>query len=288
MNDAMIEQLVQFTHPEKVYGYLPGVSDASLAALLGLDEAAYRAIKSRFDARAREAAQGLLDDPAFAARVDRVPFGAGETVLVVGDSFTDDLQSWLEILRHLFQLRRPRDEVRFVNLGVSGYTTAMALRYSVAALARRPDWILCSLGGNDATRIGPAPNKTWVSLEETARNLAALRRIAAVQSAARWAWITPPTVDEARVDAYPPFRQGLASWRNDDMAAIGDVLRAQPEPVVDVQAVFGRPPDPELQGPDGVHPSLAGQRAIAGAVVERLARLEPVAPATGGPLGDRR
>jgi len=40
--------------------------------------------------------------------------------------------------------------------------------------------------------------------------------------------------------------------------------------VVDVQAVFGTPADPELQGPDGVHPSLAGQKAIARAFVERL------------------
>lgn len=41
-------------------------------------------------------------------------------------------------------------------------------------------------------------------------------------------------------------------------------------PVVDIRALFETPADPDLQGPDGVHPSLVGQRAIAGAFVERL------------------
>src|SRR5262245_53586753 len=113
MDDARLEQLVQFTHLEKVYGYLPGVGDASLAALLGSDEATYRDVKRRFEDCARQAARELLDDAALAERVDRVPFLPGETVLAFGDSFTDDLQSWLEILRHLFQERRPRDGVRF-------------------------------------------------------------------------------------------------------------------------------------------------------------------------------
>jgi hypothetical protein len=37
-----------------------------------------------------------------------------------------------------------------------------------------------------------------------------------------------------------------------------------------VGAVFGRPANPELQGPDRFRPSRAGQRAIARALVEHL------------------
>jgi hypothetical protein len=38
--------------------------------------------------------------------------------------------------------------------------------------------------------------------------------------------------------------------------------------VADIQEVFGLPADPELQGPDGIHPPPAGQKAITRAFVE--------------------
>lgn len=271
MQNPMIENLVRFTHLEKLHGYLPGMDEALMARLFGLDLEGYRGVKGRFDAKAREAARELLEDPAFAGRVDRLPFRAGETVLGVGDSFTDDLQSWLEIVRHLLELRRPQDGVRTINAGVSAQTSAMALRRFVpTATVQKPGWIVCFLGGNDATRIGPEPNKPQVSLEETVRNLEAMRRMAATLTDARWVWITPPTFDEERAAAYLPFQMGQSHWRNEDVLAVGDFIREQKEPVVDIQALFGTPADPELQGPDGVHPSLAGQKAIARAFVESL------------------
>jgi lysophospholipase L1-like esterase len=192
-------------------------------------------------------------------------------VIGVGDSFTDDLQAWLEILRHLLQKRRPQDEISIVNAGLSAHTTAMVLRRFVPnVVAQEPDWIICLLGGNDATRIGPEPNKPQVSVEETAKNLEAMRRIAQAQTEANWVWIAPPTYDEERAAAYPPFKMGQSVFRNEDVVAIGDYIRKQKEPVVDIQAVFGLPASAELQRPDGVHPSLAGQKAIARAFVEGL------------------
>ena len=271
MDDALLESLVQSVHPEKLYFYLPGIADeAGVAALYGLDGERYRAIKDRFDDAARGVAEELLTDPAFAARVDRLPFAAGQTLVGVGDSFTDDLQSWLTILRHLLDLRRPEERIRVVNAAVSARTSAEVLHYLLVALGQQPDWIFCLVGGNDAKRIGPEPTTTLLSPAETARNLLELRRIAAARTRARWLWITPGTVDEARVAAYPPFRQGLSTWRNDDLLAIGEIVRRMEDPVVDLQALFGLPPAADLLREDGLHPSLAGQRAIARAVVERL------------------
>src|SRR5215218_9235920 len=63
MQNPMIQNLVQFTHLEKTYGYLPGMSEATVAALFGLDEATYREIQDRFD----ENAPG-------GARIPRRPF----------------------------------------------------------------------------------------------------------------------------------------------------------------------------------------------------------------------
>lgn len=269
-NQMMIENLLQFTHLEKLYSYLPGMDGATVATLFGLDEAAYREIKDRFDTNTREAAQELLADASFAGRVDRLPFEAGQTVLGVGDSFTDDLQSWLEILRHLLQERRPQDEI-IINAGLSAHTTAMVLRRFIPnVVGQEPDWIICLLGGDYATRIGPEPNKPQVSVDETARSLEAMRHLAQTQTEANWVWITPPTYDAERASSFPPFKMGQSVFRNDDVVAIGDFVREQKEPVVDIQEVFGMPADPELQGPDGVHPSLAGQKAIARAFVESL------------------
>jgi hypothetical protein len=76
--------------------------------------------------------------------------------------------------------------------------------------------------------------------------------------------------DEERAAAFPAFKIGRSVFLNRDVVAIEEYIRRQEEPVVDIQAVFGLPADPELQGPAGVHPSLAGQKAIARAFVERL------------------
>jgi lysophospholipase L1-like esterase len=267
-----VETWVRYTHLEKLYGYLPGMGEGLLARLFGLDLEEYREARGRFDASARDAALELLEDDSFAGRVDRLPFREGDTVVGVGDSITDDLQSWLEIVRHLLQERRPGDGIRVVNRGLSAHTTAMVLRRFIAdVVSLEPDWVICLLGGNDATRVGPEPNKTQISPEDTARNFEAMRRIVGGQTTAEWVWITPPTYDEERASSFPPFKMGQSVFLNDDVVAIGDHIREQEEPVVDVQEVFGLPADPELQGPDGVHPSLAGQKAIARAFVERLA-----------------
>ena len=53
-------------------------------------------------------------------------------------------------------------------------------------------------------------------------------------------------------------------------AAVTNIAEQGHEPWVNLQDVFGLPPDPELLLPDGLHPSLAGQTAIVRAAVETL------------------
>jgi acyl-CoA thioesterase I len=269
MSNPTIDMWVQYTHLEKLYGYLPGMAQ-SMPAIFGLDPAAYAELAARFDTHAEQAAQQLLADDSFAAQVDALPFGTNESVLAVGDSVTDDLQSWAEILRHLLDLRRPGDGVRVVNGGLSAHTTAMVLRRWPATLAQRPDWVICLLGGNDITRVGPEPTKPQVSLAESVANLRELRRIAAAQTDASWVWMTPVPVREDRVAEFPAFQFGQSTWRNADVLALTDAINNFDEPVVDLAAALGVPAAAELQGPDGVHPSLAGQAAIVTALVQRL------------------
>ncbi len=261
--DPMIEMFVRFTHLDKEFDYLPGMTPATMAQLLGLDFATYQRLREEHDARARQAALGLLTDAEFAERVARLPFTAGQTVVGVGDSITDDWLGWLEILRHLLDIRG--DAPKIVNHGRSAYTSAMALRRIAPQLAQdRPDWVLCMLGNGDMSRVD---GELQTSVDETERVLRAIRKTV---GDVNWVWLTPPPVDEERVDAFVPFSRGLATWRNADLVALGDRIRALPDPVVDVQEVYGVPPKPDYQGPDGVHPTLAGQTATARAVVEHL------------------
>ena len=265
-----LDFLIQFLHPEKTLANLPGVAGTDFSALFGLDAEAYRDWRANFGSRARQAAEELLADADFAGRVDRLPFAAEATVVALGDSITDDIQSWLEILRHLLDLRRPEDRIRVINAGISGDTTAQMISRFLAVVLEEPDWIVCMAGTNDARRHGQAPSKILVSVEETEKNLAMLRQFATTQTSARWLWITPGTVIPEKIAAHWLLGEGQLMWTNDDLAAIADLLRRRPEPTVDLQPLFGVPADPGLLLDDGLHPSLAGQKVIARAVVEKL------------------
>ncbi|MDL9938623.1 SGNH/GDSL hydrolase family protein [Gordonia sp. ABSL1-1] len=192
-------------------------------------------------------------------------------MLVVGDSLTDDLQSWAEILRHVLHEIRPADDIEVVNAGLSAHSSAMVLRRWPSMLHPAPDWIICGLGGNDITRV--AGGKPMIGLSESVANLHEMHRIAAERTSARWLWLTPAPLIEQRIAGYPPFRFGSATWRNEDCVRLADAIAGFGDPVVDLVRLFGVPAHPDLQGPDGVHPTLAGQRTITRAVVETLARL---------------
>jgi lysophospholipase L1-like esterase len=262
---------IQFVHPEKVYFYLPGMDEAGIAALYGTDVETYRAVRARFDAAARGAAEELLADRAFAERVDRLPFRAGQTVIGIGESDMDDLQSWLEILRHLLELRRPDDGIAVVNLGTSGQSTGEGLaRFPAQLQMHEPNWVIAGLGGNDAVRNGLRPTKTRVSVEETAKNLAEIRHVAVTQSWAELVWVSRWPIDEARIAAFPPFQQSQFAIRVEDWAAVNEAIRGLPGTVVNLEPVFGQPPPPDFLIADGLHPSLAGHQAITRALVEGL------------------
>jgi lysophospholipase L1-like esterase len=151
------------------------------------------------------------------------------------------------------------------NASLSRELTIPEERPSPMHLPRDTPRRLQVLGANDAVRVGPEPTQTLVSLEETIRNLAELRRLVDLTTDARWIWLPRMPIDEARMAAYEPFRMGpLASvWRNPDLEAINAWIRAQPESVVDMYAAFGSPTPQELQEPDGLHPTLAGHQVLA-------------------------
>jgi len=260
---------IQYTHLEKIYFYIPPFTDdAFIAQIHGVDVETYRSIRADFDAAAHGAAEEMLRDDAFAAMVDGLPFGPGETVVAIGSSTTDDLQSWFEILRHLVAIRRPDDNIQFVNTAISGQTSTDALGRIMQIAMQEPTWVFCLLAPNDVWRFGPEPTKTLVSIEETEKNLSEIRRIVTTATGASWVWITNAPVDESRMQTFP----GLSfDDPNADLDRINAYMLAQSEPVVDTNSAFGNPEGSDLINPDGLHPSLAGQTLIARTVVETLA-----------------
>ncbi|MEF9884132.1 SGNH/GDSL hydrolase family protein [Streptomyces sp. P9-A4] len=262
---ALIAKLLRFQQPEKSLRYLGELSDARLADLFGLDPDTYRALLRDLDEQARNTAAELLKDPAFADRVGALPFRPGQRIVALGESTTADRLSWFAILRHLLP-----DSVVLVDLAVSGLTTTQALAQLPPLPHLRPDWVLCMLGANDTQRIGrgtDGPGTRLVSGPETERNLLALRELAAPPVADRWIWLTPGSVDQERADAYPHFRRAGIGWSAEDVDGVADFLLGRPELTVDTRAAAAG-----LHLDDGIHLTPEGQRAIAVALVEALAK----------------
>ncbi len=244
LSTSRARYFIQFIHPVNILGMFPQVSGETIAAEMGIAADVYAEVVADFARAVEQAAAELLEDAAFRAQIAALPFTAGDTVVGLGDSITDDLQSWFELLRTAFNMARPNDNVRFVNAGISGdTTTALVSRFHAVTLLD-PAWIICMAGTNDTRTHGLAPTRSLVSHDETVANYQLLREYATAQTDARWVWLTPPPVIEAAIPHDWWLGPQNMMWRNAPLQALAASLRNRPEPVIDVQAAFGENPDP--------------------------------------------
>jgi acyl-CoA thioesterase-1 len=268
---------MQFRHPEKLLGpYMPAVSDEAIAMMWGMSLSAFHRIRRRFETNVQVAADALLKEPGFRALVEGLPFRQGQKLVALGDSLTDDWQSWFEMLRRLLERVRPDDQLTCINAALSGNSTAEILSRSPSVLVQRPDWLFVLAGSNDARYQGRHASETLVDLASTERNLAILAHAARQHGDVRVVWITPPPVIEADAHACwnrPPL---FLMWRNRDVTAIADCMRRRPEVTVDLWETFTPPVQPESFLEDGIHLSLSGQQRVARTVVTALSgRVSP-------------
>jgi lysophospholipase L1-like esterase len=98
-----------------------------------------------------------------------------------------------------------------------------------------------------------------------------IRNFAEEQMEANRIWMTLTPVTENSIADSPFLAPQQLMWRNEDLEEVADLVRGVDDPVVDRQDMIREPVDPELLLPDGLNPSLEGQRTIAAALVERLA-----------------
>lgn len=272
-SSEQVEFFVRFFHPEKLCAALPGADTLSAddhARLYGLGLKRYEEVVADLERRKRTAVTELLDSPGVANLRDHFPFRHGDRILAFGDSITDDLLSWAELLRRLLERLAPEQKVHVINAGVSGDTTAQAVARFLATAEEGPDWIVFMLGTNDARRHGIDAVRSQLSHAETRANLAQLRQMAKARTEARLMWMTPLPVLEGRFAGHWFMGPQEAWYTNRDLEAVAKAVFELPDDHVDLWRIFRERMDEDLYLSDGLHPSIRGQRLILEALLARL------------------
>lgn len=268
------DKILLHQHPEKVLNYLPDLNDEQISYLYGMTVEKYQSAKKEYDNEAKKAAGELLKNADFASKVDKLPFKKDETILVLGESTADALNSWVVMLKYLLEVKRPHDNIKIINAAISGQTTTEALRRITTQLKTKPNWVLCHLGANDCMRYGGEMLKPTVSVSETIENLNTIRQIIANETSANFIWMTPAPVNEKKIASFPPFKSLKMSLKNDDLLAVGDSLKNKAEMVIDMRNDFGIPAKSEYVQFDGGHLTIEGQKVIVNALIEKLSKHE--------------
>jgi acyl-CoA thioesterase-1 len=170
--------------------------------------------------------------------------------LAPGEGFVPRLQAALEA--------RGR-QVRVLDGGVSGDTTAGGLSRLDWALADNPQAALVELGGNDGLR-GLPPAETRRNLDAILDRLAA-RRIPVLLSG----MLAPPNLG--------------ADYGREFAAIFPDLARAHPGIILDPFFLEGIAGDPALNQADGIHPNPRGVALLVSRILPAVeALLDRVTP----------
>ena len=197
---------------------------------------------------------------------------ADQRIVAIGDSVTADRTGWFELLAAL--TAPDPGGPAWINLGVSGNTSADLLARYDLLVAARPTRVLLLTGTNDAREH--AGGVKMASAPEFGRNLAALLAAIARDLAVPVTLITPPAADQGRIAL--EFAGQAVSWQADDIAEIARIVRTVDAACVDIHAAMTDFGAAGLLEGDGVHPNGAGQQLIAAMVLARLASGATVRP----------
>lgn len=272
--EALEKYLLQFLNIEKRFPLLPGISNAeAVANIFGLELDELNKMRGRFAQNAKEAALELLKDDEVTEWIDKLPFKPDDTIVAFGDSSTDDLQSWFEILKAALTITVDQADFTFINAGVSNNTTTDALRRMHAdVLSHDPDWVITSLGSYDATRLAYAPNRTLIPLSETWENLATIEDAIKTVTDNPPIWLSPTPVIPGLLDEMELFDFDIL---DKDLAQIRQIIAGKTGYIVDpLGKRMGNPPEAWYYLSDGVNPSLSGQVNTLRAILYTLATSE--------------
>ncbi|MBN8217102.1 MAG: SGNH/GDSL hydrolase family protein [Spirochaetes bacterium] len=204
------------------------------------------------------------------------PLKAGETLVAIGDSITQDGR-YLDGLRTFHATRWPRLRVRFVNAGVGGNTAQDVLgRFPIDVAPLKPAVALLMLGMNDAGgEYDPRDSAETRDAFRAAKVAAYRARLAQLAGmldglGTRLIWASPTPYDE-EVALPVPARRGWNRTLAEMAKAMGDFAAKRGETFIDLHAAMDglqngqreRDPAFTLCGNDRVHPQGLGHAVMA-------------------------
>jgi acyl-CoA thioesterase I len=238
-----------------------------LAQMLATTPETIRALLGSLRDETRAAAAQMLADDHYRSAVAALPFLPEDRIAAVGDSITADRLGWFELLAASIDLTGT-PKATLINLGISGNTTADVLERFDLLEAVRPSRVLLMLGTNDARAHGRTGRYRMATTEETGRNLRALVDLITRDLNAVVTIITPPAVNQHRIDTF--FNDAPLHWQAAAVAEVAGVVHRTAPGVLDLhEAIHARGTEDLLES-DGVHPTLAGQRLILTHIVDHL------------------
>lgn len=272
--EALEKYLLQFLNIEKQYPLLPGISNTeAVANIFGLEESELTKLRNTFKQNAKEAALELLKDDDITDWIDQLPFEQNDTIIALGDSSTDDLQSWFRIFSEILSITVPEADFTFVNAGHANNTSSEALRrLHRDVLSHEPDWVIISLGMFDVIRLSIAPKRTLLPLSETWENLSTIEDAIKEVTDNPVIWITPPPVIPGLLDKMELFDFDIS---DEDLAQVRQIIAGKTGYIVDPTGKrMGNPPEAWYYLSDGINPSLSGQVNTTKALMYTLATSE--------------
>ncbi|WP_143049680.1 SGNH/GDSL hydrolase family protein [Asanoa ishikariensis] len=238
-----------------------------LAQMLASTPETIRALLHSLRDETRAAATQMLADDHFRNAVAALPFGPEDRIAAVGDSITADRLGWFELLAASIDLTGV-PKATLINLGISGNTTADVLERFDLLEAVRPTRVLLMLGTNDARAHGRTGRYRMATTAETGRNLRALVNLITQDLNAVVTIITPPAVNQQRIDTF--FNDAPLHWQAAAVAEVAGVAHQTAPGALDLHKAIHARGTEDLLEPDGVHPTLAGQRLILASIVDHL------------------
>lgn len=268
--ELLLEYLIQFLNIEKRYPLLPGTEDKSnVAEFIGLDEKELTQTREKFEDNARKASQELLKNEEQQKKIDQLPFKKDDTIAVIGDSITDDLQSWFAIFRHVMETTVKAANFTWIDGSLGGDTSANALmRMDRDVLVHEPDWVILALGSDDAVRPHVASNRTLVSLAEFWENVSTMESAISQVTGNPVIWMTPPPVISEMMEQNALFNGIL---QEEDLADYREVIAGKTGYIIDPSGNrMGNPPEAWNYLGDGFHPSLSGHLNTVNALIDAM------------------
>lgn len=194
--------------------------------------------------RAQQAQEVSADDP--------------YTILFLGDSLTEGLgldegQSFPSLIAARFAAEG-RDDIRVINAGISGSTSASALSRLQWYIRAQPDLMVLALGANDGLR--------GLAVAEMKANLVKTIEFAQANGVrvALTGMLIPPNYGPEYTDAFARVFPDLAAEYDLDFLPF---------------LLEGVAANPELNQGDGIHPNVAGTRIVADNLYDFLLELLP-------------